>query len=293
MPEPEADWRRNNIGHLLFAASDRFLREKLASVHAADFAIGETQLTLLLNLEPGGTRPGELAVRMNLTKPSVSEVIARTEYSGLAARSPDPADSRARLITLTPPGDRALVAIHRAIAAAEARFIEEAGCDLAHRFCHEFGAYAAELDDVGRSSGWHSGNAGRVLALAARRFVREVLSIVHASGHLGIGEAMLSLVRNLDLAGSRLTDLAARAHITKQSMRELVDRGEALGIVERAPDEDDKRAKLVRFTPSGVAMLEDMRCGVEAAERRLAERVGSELLAEVHAVLRAYAGLTV
>ena len=74
----------------------------------------------------------------------------------------------------------------------------------------------------------------------------------HASGHVGIGEAMLSLVRNLDLAGSRLTDLAARAHITKQSMRELVDRGEALGIVERAPDDDDKRAKLVRFTPPTV-----------------------------------------
>ena len=87
LPEAEADWRRNNIGHLLFAGSDRFLREKLASVHAAGFAIGETQLTLLLNLDPGGTRPGELAARMNLTRPSVSEVIARTEYSGLAARS--------------------------------------------------------------------------------------------------------------------------------------------------------------------------------------------------------------
>ena len=292
MPEAEADWRRNNIGHLLFAASDRFLREKLASVHAAGFAIGETQVTLLLNLDPGGTRPGELAARMNLTRPSVSEVIARTEYSGLAARSPDPADSRARLITLTPPGDKVLAAIHRAIAAAEARFVDEAGCDLAHRFRHEFGAYAAGLDDAGRSSGWHSGNAGRVLALAARRFVREVLSIVHASGHVGIGEAMLSLVRNLDLAGSRLTDLGARAHITKQSMRELVNRGEALGIVERVPDDDDKRAKLIRFTPSGVAMLEDMRCAVVAAEGRLAERVSTGLLAEVRAALRAYAGFS-
>ena len=128
--------------------------------------------------------------------------------------------------------------------------------------------------------------------MAARRFVREVLRIVHASGHLGIGEAMLSLVRNLDLAGSRLTDLGARAHITKQSMRELVNRGEALGIVERVPDDDDKRAKLIRFTPSGVAMLEDMRCAVVAAEGRLAERVGTGLLAEVRAALRAYAGFS-
>ena len=103
---------------------------------------------------------------------------------------------------------------------------------------------------------------------------------------------MLSLVRNLDLAGSRLTDLGARAHITKQSMRELVNRGEALGIVERVPDDDDKRAKLIRFTPSGVAMLEDMRCAVVAAEGRLAERVGTGLLVEVRAALRAYAGFS-
>ena len=52
---------------------------------------------------------------------------------------------------------------------------------------------------------------GRVLAQSARRFVREVLSIVHAGGHNEINETLLSLVRNLDLEGTRLTVLAERA----------------------------------------------------------------------------------
>ena len=56
--EADADWRRSNIGHQLFASSDRFLREKLASMQEAGFGIGEAQLALLINLDPEGTRPG-------------------------------------------------------------------------------------------------------------------------------------------------------------------------------------------------------------------------------------------
>jgi DNA-binding MarR family transcriptional regulator len=45
--------------------------------------------------------------------------------------------------------------------------------------------------------------------------------------------------------GLRLTDLAARAGITVQSMGELVDDLEAKGYVERRPDPDDRRAKRI------------------------------------------------
>ena len=290
--EADADWRRSNIGHLLFASSDRFLREKLASMQAAGFDIGEAQLALLITLDPEGTRPGEIGKRMNLTKASVSELTVRSERAGLIARTVDPVDNRARLIALTLRGELAQKAIHRAVERAEAGFFAQTGKHLAQRFRLDFGAYAADHDDLHRSPQWHSANVGRVLALAARGFVSEVLNIVHGNGHRGVGEALLSLIRNLELGGTRLTDLATRAHMTKQSMRELVDRSEMLGIVQRAPDAGDKRAKLVRFTPAGQAMLEDMRGAVAAAEARLADRVGAEFLSEVRTALRDYAGVT-
>ena len=292
MFEADADWRRSNIGHLLFASSDRFLREKLASIQAAGFGIGEAQLALLINLDPGGTRPGEIGKRMNLTKASVSELTVRSERAGLIARTVDSVDSRARLIAPTLRGELAQKAIHRAVDRAEASFFAQIGEPLAQRFRLDFGAYAADHDDLHRSPEWHSANVGRVLALAARGFVSEVLNIVHGGGHRRIGEALLSLIRNLELGGTRLTDLATRARMTKQSMRELVDRSEILGIVERAPDAGDKRAKLVRFTSLGLALLDDMRGAVAAAEARLADRVGAEFLSEVRTALRDYAGVT-
>ena len=45
--------------------------------------------------------------------------------------------------------------------------------------------------------------------------------------------------------GSRLTELAEQAQITKQSAGFLVDQLERAGLVERAPDPADARARLV------------------------------------------------
>ncbi|HXF32555.1 MAG TPA: MarR family winged helix-turn-helix transcriptional regulator [Solirubrobacterales bacterium] len=51
--------------------------------------------------------------------------------------------------------------------------------------------------------------------------------------------------------GMRLTDLAALAGLTKQSVGEIVDDLTALGYIERYPDPTDKRAKLLRLTVKG------------------------------------------
>ena len=89
-----------------------------------------------------------------------------------------------------------------------------------------------------------------MLALASRRFARDALKVVHQHGWREVNEVLLALFRNLDLQGTRLTDLAARAQMTKQSMRELVDRAEKLGLVAREPDSLDRRAKTIVFSPA-------------------------------------------
>ncbi len=51
--------------------------------------------------------------------------------------------------------------------------------------------------------------------------------------------------------GLRLTEMAARAGITVQSMGELVDDLEAKGYLERRPDPNDRRAKHIHLTGRG------------------------------------------
>ena len=56
---------------------------------------------------------------------------------------------------------------------------------------------------------------------------------------------------NTEDRGSRISDLAAKAKITKQSMSALVAQLEAGGYVKKMPDDTDKRAWLLLLTDNG------------------------------------------
>jgi len=81
--------------------------------------------------------------------------------------------------------------------------------------------------------------------------------------------------------GSRLTELAERAGLTKQAVGEAATELERLGYVERLPDPKDKRAKIIKLTPSGLdACLTGRRIFAEI-EREWAEEFGDELIASL------------
>jgi DNA-binding MarR family transcriptional regulator len=76
--------------------------------------------------------------------------------------------------------------------------------------------------------------------------------------------------------GMRLTDLAAHADMTKQSVGEIVDDLVDHGYVERIPDPQDRRAKLIRLTQKGIKA---QRVGFDLIgdiEARWAERFGAD-----------------
>lgn len=72
-----------------------------------------------------------------------------------------------------------------------------------------------------------------------------------ASGFPEVRAAHSSVFRHLSPEGSRLTDLAAAAGMTKQSMAYLVESLTAEGYLLTAQDPDDGRAKRVMLTAKG------------------------------------------
>ncbi len=85
----------------------------------------------------------------------------------------------------------------------------------------------------------------------ARLMVRELIERLEADGHDGVHPSHHALYENIDPGGTRLTELAARADMTHQSMGELVATLERGGWVERRPDPTDGRARLICLTASG------------------------------------------
>lgn len=85
--------------------------------------------------------------------------------------------------------------------------------------------------------------------------------------------------------GLRLTELAAQARMTKQSVGEIVDDLAELGYVERVPDPIDRRAKLIQLTAKGrEAQGVGLRLFAEL-EQRWAERHGADRLAQLREIL--------
>jgi DNA-binding MarR family transcriptional regulator len=87
--------------------------------------------------------------------------------------------------------------------------------------------------------------------------------------------------------GSRLTDLAERAMMTKQTVGEVVSDLEQLGYVERVPDPDDGRAKIIRLTPRGREAYATGRRLIDELEHDWAERFGEERMTALRELLEA------
>jgi DNA-binding MarR family transcriptional regulator len=92
---------------------------------------------------------------------------------------------------------------------------------------------------------------------------------------------------NIEPEGSRLTYLAERADMTKQSVGEVTTELERLGYVERVPDPNDGRAKIIRLTERGRA-AQALGLGIiDEIEQEWAERYGAERVAALRAALEA------
>ena len=91
----------------------------------------------------------------------------------------------------------------------------------------------------------------RLLIRAQRAFNNQTTAKLEALGYRAFGGVQGGLFAQIDPDGTRLTTLAERLGITKQSVSQIVSDLEKNGYVQRLEDPTDRRASLVRFTERG------------------------------------------
>lgn len=106
-------------------------------------------------------------------------------------------------------------------------------------------------------------------------------------GHGVVRPAHGVVFQFLDDTGTTVSALAERAQMTKQSMAELVRHLEAHRYVERVPDPQDRRAKLVRTTPRGDEVFSVVREFLSELDAELDERFGNARVRRLRADLEA------
>lgn len=152
---------------------------------------------------------------------------------------------------------------------------------------------------ISSADDWRHTHLGCLLGHALRRFDARVLALMahdplvplalsNLAARDQIGAAHIHITRHLPLAGERLTELAQRAGMTKQSMAELVNQCEAWGLVTRQADPHDRRAKRVVYTEAGREWHWAFQRAVQQAEAEFVESVGQEVATVVRLGLDAY-----
>jgi DNA-binding MarR family transcriptional regulator len=119
---------------------------------------------------------------------------------------------------------------------------------------------------------------------------RSIIDELHAElarrGHPDLRPAHGFALQAIGLDGATATEAGRRLGVSKQAAGKTIDRLESLGYVHRSGDDADRRRKLARLTPSGVAVLTLSAMIFNDIRTRWADTLGAARLAEVEAGLR-------
>jgi len=96
------------------------------------------------------------------------------------------------------------------------------------------------------------------------------------------------VLRYLDREGTRISDIAQRTGITKQTIGKLVQELERLGYVDVIGIAGDGRVKLVRFSPRGRQLIEMSRHALQRIHAAYAEAVGQSTFERFEATLQLF-----
>jgi DNA-binding MarR family transcriptional regulator len=117
----------------------------------------------------------------------------------------------------------------------------------------------------------------------------EIVEMLHAelpaAGFADVRPPHCQVLRRIEPDGSRLTDLAAAARMTKQSMSALVDHLEAGGYIARVPDPTDGRVRPIRLTALGRRAVQAIDALSASLEAEWSEKVGTRRLEQLRSTL--------
>jgi DNA-binding MarR family transcriptional regulator len=128
-------------------------------------------------------------------------------------------------------------------------------------------------------------NIGLLLYVPYRAMEAQVFQALAAAGYADFTPAQARVFQRIAPGGSRLTDLAEQALITKQSVGFLVDQLERAGYVERVLDPSDARARLVRIAERGYQAIPLAAKVVAEVEAEWTDHLGKRRMGQLRETL--------
>lgn len=126
---------------------------------------------------------------------------------------------------------------------------------------------------------------GWLLGRADRRFAEGVTRAMLARGYRDVRLVHIALIRNVDETGTRISEIARRAGMTKQATGQLVAEFVELGYVRIVADAADRRVKVATYTPKGRRLLRAIVAAIAETEDAIAAAIGTSDLERLKTTL--------
>jgi DNA-binding MarR family transcriptional regulator len=128
-------------------------------------------------------------------------------------------------------------------------------------------------------------NVGILLRGPFQEIVRRIADGLAEAGFDDLRPAHTTVFQHIKADGSRLSELADRAQITKQSMGYLVDYLQEHGYLERRADPSDRRASLIFLTERGWAEVREALKIIAQIEQEWARQLGTQRMEQLRELL--------
>ncbi len=113
-----------------------------------------------------------------------------------------------------------------------------------------------------------------------------VIEKLRERGYADVGMAHGVLLRNMDLSGSPLSEVARRAGVSRQAVAKVAAELSRLGYVETEKSSEDARVKIVRLTNRGVVFVTDTIEIYEQIDVEICDLIGSTPFRALQKTLR-------
>ena len=126
---------------------------------------------------------------------------------------------------------------------------------------------------------------GRLFRRVMQAFNDQFTARLRALGYDEVRPRHHAVFAHLDLEGTRATELAQRAGMTRQSMGELVAELVGFGYLEQLPDPTDRRSKVVVPTPRGRKHVGEARRIIREINEAWDARLGTQRMRQLRSAL--------
>lgn len=138
---------------------------------------------------------------------------------------------------------------------------------------------------------WRSENLGRLLLVAVDNWQNALVRGLQEAGFRNFRSTHMHLLRHIDMGGTRISEIAERAGVTKQAIGKLIAACEKRGLVKTIDDPTDGRAKIVLFTKQSREVILAERAVIARIDAQLRSRLGAKAFAGLRTSLTIIADL--